>query len=123
MRTTRQLGFPRSMLAAAMLAVFAPAWAEDDAAARLARPDTGGVSVGAGGISGDPRDRSLFTQYNGLHKDDAYYLFFGANDIQNDQQSGGLGVARAGHPGGPFVDYLGHPLVDKFHNGAATSRG
>ena len=47
-----------------------------------------------------------------------YYLFFGANDIQNDQQLGGIGVARARQPGGPFKDYLGKPLVDKFHNGA-----
>jgi beta-xylosidase len=47
-----------------------------------------------------------------------YYLFFGANDIQNDQQLGGIGVARARQPGGPFKDYLGKPLIDKFHNGA-----
>jgi len=53
-----------------------------------------------------------------VHRGDAYYLFFGANDIQNDQQTGGLGVARASHPAGPFVDYLGHPIVDAFHNGA-----
>lgn len=53
-----------------------------------------------------------------VRKDDWYYLFFGANDIQNDQQVGGIGVARARHPAGPFRDYLGHPLVDRFHNGA-----
>jgi beta-xylosidase len=47
-----------------------------------------------------------------------YYLFFGANDIQNDNQVGGIGVARARQPGGPFKDYLGRPLIDKFHNGA-----
>jgi len=47
-----------------------------------------------------------------------YYLFFGANDIQNDQQVGGIGVARSRHPEGPFTDYLGRPLIDKFHNGA-----
>ena len=47
-----------------------------------------------------------------------YYLFFGANDIQNDQQLGGIGVARARQPAGPFKDYLGKPLIDKFHNGA-----
>ena len=28
-----------------------------------------------------------------IRKDDWYYLFFGANDIQNDQQVGGIGVA------------------------------
>lgn len=47
-----------------------------------------------------------------------YYLFFSANDIQNDEQVGGIGVARARTPNGPFEDYLGKPLVDRFHNGA-----
>lgn len=53
-----------------------------------------------------------------VEKDHWYYLFFGANDIQNDQQLGGIGVARARQPRGPFKDYLGKPLIDKFHNGA-----
>jgi beta-xylosidase len=47
-----------------------------------------------------------------------YFLFFGANDIQNDQQPGGIGIAVADQPAGPFKDYLGKPLIDKFHNGA-----
>ena len=47
-----------------------------------------------------------------------YFLFFGANDIQNDQQPGGIGVAVADRPEGPFKDYLGKPLIDRFHNGA-----
>jgi beta-xylosidase len=53
-----------------------------------------------------------------VKKGDWYYLFFAANDIQNDEQLGGIGVARAKHPAGPFQDHLGKPLVDKFHNGA-----
>lgn len=53
-----------------------------------------------------------------VEKDGWYYLFFGANDIQNDQQAGGIGVARARKPDGPFEDYLGRPLIDRFHNGA-----
>ena len=53
-----------------------------------------------------------------VEKDGWYYLFFGANDIQNDQQLGGIGVARARQPAGPFKDHLGKPLIDKFHNGA-----
>jgi beta-xylosidase len=53
-----------------------------------------------------------------VEKDGWYYLFFGANDIQNDQQHGGIGVARSRRPEGPFEDYLGKPLIDRFHNGA-----
>jgi len=53
-----------------------------------------------------------------VQKGGKYYLFFAANDIQSDQEYGGIGVAVADKPGGPFKDHLGHPLVDKFHNGA-----
>ena len=47
-----------------------------------------------------------------------YYLFFGANDIQNNNETGGIGVAVSDKPEGPFVDHIGKPLIDKFHNGA-----
>lgn len=53
-----------------------------------------------------------------VEKKGRYYLFFGANDIQSDKEYGGIGVAVASHPAGPFKDHLGKPLVDKFHNGA-----
>jgi beta-xylosidase len=53
-----------------------------------------------------------------IEKDGKFYLFFSANDIQNDQQPGGIGVAVADKPAGPFKDYIGKPLLDKFHNGA-----
>jgi beta-xylosidase len=53
-----------------------------------------------------------------VEKDGWYYLFFGANDIQSDRELGGIGVARARRPEGPFKDLLGRPLIDKFHNGA-----
>ncbi|MCC6727484.1 MAG: family 43 glycosylhydrolase [Saprospiraceae bacterium] len=53
-----------------------------------------------------------------VEKGGKYYYFFGANDIQSDAEKGGIGVAVSDKPGGPFKDYLGHPLVDKFHNGA-----
>ncbi len=53
-----------------------------------------------------------------VEKDKKYFLFFGANDIQSDNEYGGIGVAVADKPKGPFKDYLGHPLIDKFHNGA-----
>jgi beta-xylosidase len=53
-----------------------------------------------------------------IKKGEQYFFFFGANDIQNDKERGGIGVAVASKPGGPYRDHLGHPLVDKFHNGA-----
>ncbi|TDO20226.1 glycoside hydrolase family 43 protein [Pedobacter duraquae] len=51
-------------------------------------------------------------------KDNKYYLFFGANDIQNNDELGGIGVAVSNKPEGPFIDHIGKPLIDKFHNGA-----
>jgi beta-xylosidase len=53
-----------------------------------------------------------------VRKDDRYFLFFAANDIQNDAEKGGIGVAVADRPEGPFSDYLGKPLLGAFHNGA-----
>ncbi len=47
-----------------------------------------------------------------------YYFFFGANDIQNNNEKGGIGVAVADSPAGPFKDLLGKPLIDKIINGA-----
>ncbi|MBX2967847.1 MAG: glycoside hydrolase family 43 protein [Cyclobacteriaceae bacterium] len=53
-----------------------------------------------------------------IQKGNRYFLFFGGNDIQSDNEYGGIGVAVADKPEGPFKDHLGKPLVDKFHNGA-----
>jgi beta-xylosidase len=53
-----------------------------------------------------------------VKKENKYYLFFAANDIQNDNEKGGIGVAVADAPSGPFKDHIGKPLIDKFQNGA-----
>lgn len=53
-----------------------------------------------------------------VYKSRKYFLFFAANDIQNEQQPGGIGVAIADKPEGPFKDYLGKPLLDKIVNKA-----
>lgn len=53
-----------------------------------------------------------------IEKEGLYFLFFSANDIQDDQSEGGIGIAVAKQPEGPYRDYLGKPLLDKFHNGA-----
>jgi beta-xylosidase len=53
-----------------------------------------------------------------IQKENRFFLFFGGNDIQSDNEYGGIGVAVADKPEGPFKDHLGKPLIDKFHNGA-----
>lgn len=53
-----------------------------------------------------------------VQKGKKYFFFFAANDIQNDNEYGGIGIAVADKPEGPFKDYLGKPLIDKFYNGA-----
>lgn len=53
-----------------------------------------------------------------IHANGLFYLFFGANDIQSDDQLGGIGVAVANNPAGPFKDALGKPLINKIANGA-----
>ncbi len=53
-----------------------------------------------------------------VQKGKQYFLFFSANDIQNEQQHGGIGVAVANKPEGPYKDLLGKPLLDKIVNKA-----
>ncbi len=47
-----------------------------------------------------------------------YYYYFAANDIQSNDELGGIGVAVADRPEGPFKDALGKPLVDQIYHGA-----
>jgi beta-xylosidase len=52
-----------------------------------------------------------------VEKDGKYYLFFGANDV-HEGEIGGIGVAVADNPAGPFKDLLGKPLIGEIVNGA-----
>ncbi len=52
-----------------------------------------------------------------VEKDGKYYFFFGANDVHKGEV-GGIGVAVADRPEGPYRDYLGKPLVNEIVNGA-----
>ena len=52
-----------------------------------------------------------------IEKAGQYFLFFGANDV-HEGEVGGIGVAVADKPAGPFRDYLGKPLIDHIYNGA-----
>lgn len=64
-----------------------------------------------------------------IEKNGKYYLFFAANDVQHPSSpywdpkntashSGGIGVAVADSPSGPFRDLIGKPLISEFHHGA-----
>jgi beta-xylosidase len=64
-----------------------------------------------------------------VEKEGKFYLFFAANDIQTPESqwynpekhegmTGGIGVAVAAQPGGPYKDHLGKPLVGEVINGA-----
>ncbi|KAJ2971102.1 hypothetical protein NUW58_g9511 [Xylaria curta] len=57
-----------------------------------------------------------------ISRNGKYYIYFGANDIQEGQPEagvvGGIGVAIADKPEGPYVDAIGKPLIGKYHNGA-----
>lgn len=53
-----------------------------------------------------------------IEKNGKYFFFFAANDIQNNNEYGGIGVAVADQPQGPFLDHLKKPLISTFKNGA-----
>lgn len=65
-----------------------------------------------------------------IEKDGKYFLFFAANDVQSPEspwwnpevhiegEIGGIGIAVADKPHGPYKDYLGKPLINEIYNGA-----
>jgi beta-xylosidase len=53
-----------------------------------------------------------------IEKNGKYYLIFATNDIQSNDEIGGLEIAVADNPAGPFRGYLGKPLIDRFINDA-----
>ncbi|KAI0531824.1 putative glycosyl hydrolase [Xylaria digitata] len=55
-----------------------------------------------------------------ISRNGKYYIYFSANDIQEDDARvvGGIGVAVADKPEGPYVDAIGKPLIGDYHNGA-----
>jgi hypothetical protein len=53
-----------------------------------------------------------------VERNGRYYLYFAANDLQRDSELGGIGVAVADKPEGPYTDAIGKPLIGAFHNGA-----
>lgn len=60
--------------------------------------------------------RALWAPASIKHKG-KYYLFFSANDVHEGEE-GGIGVAVADKPEGPYVDAIGEPLIGEIINGA-----
>ena len=52
-----------------------------------------------------------------IYANKKYYLYFSANDV-HEGEIGGIGVAVADSPEGPFKDALGKPLINEIINGA-----
>lgn len=52
-----------------------------------------------------------------VEKDGRYYIIFACNDIQSDDEIGGLEMGASDSPQGPFKSYC-PTVVDKFVNGA-----
>lgn len=52
-----------------------------------------------------------------VERNGKYFLFFGANDV-HEGEVGGIGVAVADRPEGPYKDVLGKPLINQIVNGA-----
>ena len=51
-----------------------------------------------------------------IEKNGKYYLIFASNDIQNDDEAGGLEIAVSDSPTGPFRNLTGKSLIDRFIN-------
>ena len=52
-----------------------------------------------------------------IEKEGKYYLMFSCNNVKQGEV-GGIGVAVADNPAGPFKDHLGKPLIQDIINGA-----
>lgn len=64
-----------------------------------------------------PGDRYAIWAPTIVDKNGKYYLIFACNDIQSDEEFGGIEIAVSDSPAGPFRAYT-KILIDKFINGA-----
>ncbi len=78
MKTNRQnLRAGQTLLALAVIAAIGQAQAQtppSEAVKALTTPDSS-ISIGAAGVSGDPKDRAQWAIYNGMREDSGYLLF------------------------------------------------
>ncbi|HYL90893.1 MAG TPA: MtrB/PioB family decaheme-associated outer membrane protein [Burkholderiales bacterium] len=86
MKTTQKI-FSRTAIAVALAAAFAPAIAQQSSPGVNAPTDSN-VRLGAGILSGDQRDRTIFGQYNGLRNND-YNLLLDFDYMRFDENGMG----------------------------------
>ncbi|MDD4880130.1 MAG: MtrB/PioB family decaheme-associated outer membrane protein [Gallionellaceae bacterium] len=80
-------GFSQKLLVLALMAAFGPAHADDDEVTALISPDVASVTAGAGHVSGNSQDRSLYGQYSGwAEHDNALLLDF--RYIKREEETG-----------------------------------
>lgn len=84
-----QFSFSKSLLALAVMAAYAPAFADDAEVALLTRPSSS-ISVGVSNASGDAASRSIFGQYNGLRPDSTTLQLGVDINTRNDAQGTAL---------------------------------
>lgn len=71
-----QLGISQTVIALAICAAFSPVVAQEagiSEIAQLIKPEST-VSVGIGAVDGNSKERAIFGQFNGMHKDSAFAL-------------------------------------------------
>ncbi len=78
--------FGRSAVALAALALAGAAYADDEDIAKLTKPESA-IGVGAAAVSGDPKDRAIWGQYNGMREQDGYFLL-DFDFIKRDEKTG-----------------------------------
>jgi hypothetical protein len=74
--------FAKTLITMAVLAVFAPAHAQEADADALKRPDSS-VRLGVGITPGNQRDRTIWGQYNGM-REDSTHLLLDADIVKRD---------------------------------------
>jgi len=72
--TNKTLDLVSTLVAAALLAGTGTAYAQDEDLVKLTQPESY-IGAGIGGQTGNPSDRSIWGQYNGMRQDDVYLLF------------------------------------------------
>lgn len=84
--TTRQFGSSQKVIALAILGAFGSAQAADEDITQFTKPESS-ISVGATGVSGDSKDRTIFGQYNGMREHNGY-LNLDVDYLKRDDATG-----------------------------------